>query len=214
MARSIYSPLNATDMKKILLITILMLPILAMAQQPKMHMRAYGGANTTAFVYKIEDVDKKILAGWQVGGGFRVMHRKQFLGIDVVYKNFGTTVAPGEGVIIDVDEPVDITMKALEYPLTMGYVPVKKSFFKWFLYGGLASRFNLKGNYKYQGETDSFKPSDINLNFYNLGAKFGTQIDFYLFNFDLSYTIGITNAFKRRARTNTHGFELTAGILF
>jgi hypothetical protein len=214
MGKNIYSLHNTTDMKKILLIVTIMLPMLAMAQQPKMHMRAYGGVNTTSFIYKIEGVDKKILTGWQAGGGFRVMFRHEFLGIDVSYKNFGLTVAPGEGVFFDVDEPIDIRMKALDFPLTAGYVPVKKSMFRWFLYFGLNSRFNLQGKYEYEGETGTFKPSKINLNFYNLAAKFGTQIDLYLFNFDISYMIGITNTFKGKARTNTHGIELTAGILF
>ena len=188
--------------------------MLAMAQQPKMHMKLYGGANTTTFVYRIEGVDKDVLSGWQVGGGFRVMFRREFLGIDAVYKNYGITVAPGEDADLDFDEPITIKMKALEFPLTTGYIPVKTAIFKWFLYGGLVSRFSLKGKYEYQGETGTYKPSELNLNFYNLGARFGTQVDLAMFNFDLSYTIGITNAFKERARTNAHGLELTAGFLF
>jgi hypothetical protein len=188
--------------------------MLAMAQQPKMHMRLYGGTNTTTFVYQVEGVEKQTLIGWQVGGGFRVMFRREFLGIDVVYKNFGITVAPGEDADLDFDEPIEIGMKALEFPLTLGYVPVKTPLFKWFLYGGPVSKFSLKGNYEYQGESGSYKPSELNLNFYNLGVKFGSQIDLAMFNFDISYTIGVTNAFKEKARTNTHGFELTAGILF
>jgi hypothetical protein len=201
-------------MKKILLIIIILLPMLAMAQQPKMHMRLYGGVNTTTFVYKIEGIDKDVLEGWQVGGGFRVMFRREFMGIDVVYKNFGITVAPGEDADLDFDEPITVRMKALEFPLTMGYIPVKTAVFKWFLYGGLVSRFSLKGKYEYEGESGTYKPSEINLNVYNLGARFGTQIDLAMFNFDFSYTIGITNAFKERARTNTHGIQLTAGFLF
>lgn len=79
----------------------------------------------------------------------------------------------------------------------MGYVPVKKPLFKWFLYGGLVSQFSLKGIYEYEGEAGTYKPSEINLNVYNLGARFGTQIDLAMFNFDINYTIGITNAFKK-----------------
>jgi hypothetical protein len=201
-------------MKKIFLILLLAVPLVSYAQQPKMHMRLYGGLNTTTFAYRIEGVDKDVLAGWQVGGGFRVMHRKAFLGIDAAYKNFGITVAPGEDDALDFEEPITIRMQALEFPLTMGYVPVKTPVFKWFLYGGLSSRFSLKGKYEYEGETGTYKPSEINLNIYNLGVKFGTQIDIAMFNFDLSYTIGVTNAFKERARTNTHGIELTGGFLF
>ena len=142
------------------------------------------------------------------------MHRLEFLVIDAVYKNYGITIAPGEDTDLDFDESITIRIKALEFPLTMGYVPVKKPLFKWFLYGGLVSQFSLKGKYEYQDESGTYKPSEINLNVYNLGARFGTQIDLAMFNFDINYTIGITNAFKKRARTNTHGLELTAGFLF
>jgi hypothetical protein len=214
MVKNIYSLLNTTDMKKILLITIIILPVLAMAQQPKMHTRVYGGVNTTSFVYQIEGVEKDIFTGWQVGGGFRIMHRRGFLGIDAVYKNYGITIAPGEDVDLDFDEPITITMNGLEFPLTMGYVAVKKPLFKWFLYGGLVSRFSLRGKYEYEGETGTFKPSELNLNVYNLGAKFGTQFDLAFFNFDFGYTISITNAVSGKARTNSHGLELSAGILF
>jgi len=204
-------------MKKVLLIIIILLPMLAMAQQPKMHMKLYGGLNATTFVYKIEGVEKDVLEGWQVGGSFRVMHRRGFLEIGVVYKNYGFTVDSiplGDGDYEAFDEPVTIRMKALEFPLTMGYIPVKKPLFKWFLYGGLVSRFSLKGKYEYKGETGTYKPSEINLNVYNLGARFGTQFDLSFFNLDFSYTIGITNAFREKARTNSHGLDLTVGILF
>lgn len=76
-----------------------MLPMLAIAQQPKMHMKLNGGVNATTFVYKIEGVEKDVLEGWQVGGGFRVMHRREFLVIDAVYKNYGITIAPGKILI-------------------------------------------------------------------------------------------------------------------
>ena len=36
-------------------------------------------------------------------------------------------------------------MRAFEFPLTAGYIPVKTPLFKWFLYGGFVNKFSLKG---------------------------------------------------------------------
>lgn len=81
-------------------------------------------------------------------------------------------------------------------------------------YGGLVRSLSLKGNYEYKGEKDTFKPKELNLHTYNLGARFGMQFDLAMFNFDFSYTIGITNAFKNSARTNTQGLNFNVGFVF
>jgi len=86
--------------------------------------------------------------------------------------------------------------------------------FKCLLYGGLVSRISLKGRYEYKGAKGTFKPKELDLHIYNLGARFGTQVDLAMFNFDFSYTFGITNAFKNRARSNTLGMNLSAGFIF
>lgn len=201
-------------MKRLLIVLIVILPVFCYGQQPKMHIKAFGGFNTAKLVYKVEGLKSNVLSGWQTGMGFRVMHRRAFVELDFVYRNYGITLHPNEDATIVIDEPIDIRIKALEFPLSMGYVAVKKPVFKWFLYGGLVSRFSLKGNYEYKGEKDTFKPKELDLHTYNLGARFGTQFDLAMFNFDFSYTIGITNAFKNRARTNTHGLNLSAGFIF
>ena len=72
----------------------------------------------------------------------------------------------------------------------------------------------MKGRLNYQEEEIKFNPKEANLHFYNLGAKFGTQVDIAMINFDFSYTIGITNSFREKARTNSHTFALAVGFLF
>ncbi len=96
--------------------------------------------------------------------------------------------------------------------ISKNHVPVNKPLFKWFLYGGLVNKFNLQGQYTFEGETEKFKASELNLHIYNLGARFGTQVDIGLINVDLSYTIGITNNLKGRLRTNSHGVLLSLGL--
>lgn len=201
-------------MKKLILILLFLCPLFVFAQQPKMHIKLYGGWNTSNLIYRIENVDPDLLTGWQVGGSFRITHRKEFLEIGLTYVNAGITIVPNEDADIIVEEPIDIRTHSLELPLTVGYVPVKTPLLKWYLYGGLVSKFRMKGKYTYQGETGTFKPGELQLHWYNLGARFGTQVDIAFFNFDFSYTIGITNAFKNKARTNTHGLQLSVGLLF
>lgn len=202
-------------MKKLITILFLLGPLYASAQEvPNLHVRLYGGWNTANLVYKIENVEPDLLAGWQAGGGFRVGYRREMYEVGIVFINSGITVAPNEDADIVVTEPIDIRMRSLEIPLMAGWIPIKTPIFKWYLYGGLASRFSLKGKYTYQGEEGTFKPKELRLNWYNLGARLGTQIDFTYFNFEFSYTIGITNSIKSVARTNTHYLQLSLGLLF
>ncbi|MDX2430787.1 MAG: hypothetical protein QNK35_07630 [Bacteroides sp.] len=198
-------------MKKLIILAVLILgPLYAMAQQPKMHIKLFGGWNSNALVYRAEGASSDFLHGWQAGGGFRVMKRKAFLEADIVFQKYGLTYQLGEDY--DFDLPVDIRIRSLEIPLIMGYVPVKKPLFKWFLYGGLVNDFNLQGQYTIDGVTGKFKPSELGLHIYNLGARFGTQVDLGLINIDFSYTIGINNTFKSRMRTNSHGVLLSVGL--
>jgi len=201
-------------MKKILLIIIIAVPFFSLAQQPKMNLKLIGGINTNSFIYQVEGAKADILPGWQLGAGARVMKRKAFLEFDGLYQNFGTTIIPFQDSTLNLNEPLDIRIRALEFPLTVGYIPVKTPLFKLFLYGGFVNKFSLNGRLKYLGEEITFKPKEIDLHFYNLLARFGTQFDLAMFNFDLNYNIGVTNAIKNKARTNTNGVQLSVALLF
>lgn len=202
-------------MKKLITILFLLGPLYALAQEvPKLNVRLYGGWNTANLVYKIENVEPDLLSGWQAGGAFRVSYRREMYEVGIVFLNSGITVGPNEDADIVVTEPIDIRMRSLEIPLMVGWIPIKTPILKWYLYGGLASRFSLKGKYTYQGEEGTFKPKELRLNWYNLGARLGTQLDFTYFNFEFSYTFGITNSIKNVARTNTHYLQLSLGLLF
>ncbi|MEE4260271.1 MAG: outer membrane beta-barrel protein [Bacteroidales bacterium] len=201
-------------MKKFVFIIIILLPVLSLAQQPKMDIKLFAGVNTSTFVYKVEDVEPDILAGWQAGGGFRISKKKAFVEIDFTYIEYALSFLLIEETDSLPAETFDVRIRAFEIPLTIGYVPVKTPVFKWYLYGGLVNRFSLSGRFTYNGETEKFKPSDLQLHTYNLGARFGTQIDIAMFNFDFNYTIGVTNALKEKIRTNSHALQLSVGILF
>lgn len=201
-------------MKNIFIIILVLSPIVTIAQRPKMHIKLFGGVNTSKLVYKVEDVDSDVLTGWQAGGSIRIDRRNAFVETGVAFADYGITVYLTEDADLNIREPFNLQMRTIEVPMLIGYVPVKKPVFKWFLYGGLSNRFSLKGRYTYKGEEGTFRPKEAELHFYNLGGRFGTQIDIAMFNFDLNYTIGITNGFRNRVRTNTHTFQLSVGILF
>ncbi|MCJ7718253.1 MAG: PorT family protein, partial [Anaerolineales bacterium] len=189
-------------MKKLILLAIILLGSLyTWAQQPKMHLKFFGGWNSKALVYRVEGVDSEYLKGWQAGGGFRVMKRKAFLEADITFVNSGITYQLAEE--FNIDEPLEVRIRSLQLPLSIGYVPVKKTLIKWFVYGGLVNEFSLMGQYTFEGVTEKFAPGKLRINTYKLGARFGTQLDLGIINVDMSYTIGITNSLQSRMRTNS-----------
>ncbi len=199
--------------KTIVISVFTLVSFYAFPQQPKLDLKLIGGINTNSFIYKVEGIRSEMFLGWQAGAGARVMYRHVFGEFDFLFKEFGTEYLPGDLDSILTDE-LSLKMKALEFPIVAGYIPVKTPFFKWFVYGGFVNKFSLKGKIKYQDEVIKFKPKEANLHFYNLLARIGTQVDIAMFNFDVSYDIGITNGIKGKARTNTNGFHFSAAFLF
>ena len=179
-----------------------------------MYLKIFGGINSSTLVYRVEDVDSDVLFGWQVGGGFRLQRRAVFGEVDFVYFRQGITYSPREDADLPFEEDLTVIMRGFEVPLTVGYIPVKTPIFGLYLYGGLVNWFSLNGEFDYKDEKLKYKPSEINLHFYNLAARFGLQVDIAMINFDLNYSIGITNSFRDRTRTNRHTIQLNVGFLF
>ena len=198
-------------MKKLIIIAgLVLVPMFVWAQQPKMHLKFFGGWNSKALVYRAEGAGSEFLHGWQAGGGFRVMKRKAFVEADLIFQNSGITYQLGEE--FNINEPLEVRIRSLQLPLNIGYVPVKKTIFKCFTYFGLVNEFSLMGQYTFEGETEKFAPSELRIHTYNLGARFGVQVDLGMINVDASYTIGITNSLQSRMRTNSHGAMISLGL--
>jgi len=200
-------------MKKLLFILIMLVSLTGYSQQPKMYVKFFAGFNISTLVYRVENVDSDILGGIQLGGGFRLQHRALFTEFDVAYMARGITYSPRDDNL-DVDGDVTLILRDIEIPFLAGYIPLQTPVFGIILYGGLVNRFTLSGRIDYEDEEVKFKPKDANLHFYNLGTRFGIQFDLAMFNFDFSYTIGVTNSFRDETRTNSHAFMLNVGVLF
>ena len=198
-------------MKKLIIIAgILMVPMFVWAQQPKMHLKFFGGWNAKAMVYRVEGAGTEYLHGWQTGGAFRVMKRKAFQETGITFVNSGITYQLAEE--FEIDEPLEVRIRSLQFPMNIGYVPVKKALLKCFLYGGLVNEFSLMGQYTFEGVTEKFAPSELRIHTYNLRARLGAQVDLGLINVDVSYTVGITNSLQSRMRTNCHGAMISLGL--
>jgi opacity protein-like surface antigen len=202
------------NMKKLLFFLLITVPLITIAQQPKMDIRFYLGFNATSLVYRAENVDSELLGGAQLGGGFRIHRRALMLEVDFTFLVQSFTYAPRDNDNMEIEEEVDLLLRGLEIPFLAGYIPIETPLFGLCFYGGLVNRFSLRGIIEYEDEEIKFNPKDAKLHVYNLGARIGTQIDLAMFNFELNYTIGITNSFRDRTRTNAHGFMLSLGILF
>lgn len=201
-------------MKKLFLLSILIAPLLMNAQQPKMHIKLYLGFNGSQLVYRAEDVKSDVLGGVQLGGGFRVKKRSSFAEIDIGYLLQAYIYSPREDDDLPLEEEVELLLRSIEVPIIVGYVPIRTPLFGCYLYGGIENRFSMSGRIIYEDEEYTFKPKEAKLHFYNLGARFGVQVDIAMINFDFNYTIGITNSFRDRTRTNSHTFRLNLGFLF
>ena len=201
-------------MKKLIILCFVFIPFLADAQQPKMHVKLFLGFNGSTLVYRAENVPSDILGGIQLGGGFRLKKRELFGEIDFSYLLQAYLYAPREDNELPIEEQIEVLMRSIEVPMVVGYVPLRTPLFGIYLYGGIANRFSLNGRIIYEDVEYKFKPKELKLHFYNLGARLGFQVDIAMFNFDFNYTIGVTNSFRDRTRTNSHAFMFNLGFLF
>lgn len=203
----------------ILLTVFLMVGAILFAQRPKLDIKVHGGAHFQHFVYK--DIQREVeqYVGWQAGFGMRLTVKRVFAELDFNFIRSHLAVFVPDSVInigsgSGEQVAIDFQLNAFELPLKLGGLIVKKPFFKWYGHTGPSMRFNTRGIVRSQGEEFKFKPRDVNIPGVIFDWVFGTQCDVGFVNFDLTYSIGITNASKLNVRTNLHTLQLSAGILF
>ena len=196
-----------------ILLIFMFAAIVVKAQRPKLDLRLYGGYNTHVFVYKEYEKSKDVFHGWQGGFGFRVSYRNLMGEVDFNFIRNSVLVAVPDTIDLGFDK-FEFRYNAFQLPLKAGIIPIKKPAFKLFLYTGPSFRFNTKGKIKIADETFKIKPREIGLNWFNLDWCFGSQIDFYGLNFEILYSIGVTNSLRENIRTNSHLLLFNFGIHF
>lgn len=195
-----------------LLILLISLPILA--QQPKLHLKVYGGYNTHVFVYRELEKSTDIIHGWQAGFGFRITQKKFMAEADFLFLRNSVIIPLPDSIALDEFNKFEFKLKSFELPLKVGFVPIKTPLYKWYCYTGFSMRFNTKGVLNIAGEEYKFKPKEVGLANPNIDWIIGTQMDIGWLNLDLMYGIGVTNSLRENIRTNSHELQLSAGIIF
>lgn len=185
----------------------------ALAQQPKMYLKIYGGVHVHKYILRGEsDIYKDVYGGWQGGFGFRVSWRRTFgeIGVDFIRSRETLEVTDSTGTQI----PVQLQVNSFNIPLKIGGILVKSPWFKWYIYTGLGTRINTRMIFTVDDVQNKVKPKDIGLKGYNLDWIVGTQTDLGWLNIDFYYALGITNATRTNIRTNSHELILNFGFLF
>jgi hypothetical protein len=184
------------------------------AQQPKFHLKAFGGYNTHIFVYKELEKSQDIIHGWQGGFGFRVTHKKFMAEGDFIFLRNSVIVPIPDSVVTESFNKFEFKLYSFDLPLKVGFVPVKTPLFKWYCYTGASFRFNTQGKLKINDEEFKFKPKEVGLANPNVDFILGTQVDIGWLNIDLLYGLGVTNSLRQNIRTNSHEIQINVGIIF
>lgn len=184
------------------------------AQQPKLHIKAFGGYNSHVFVYKEYEKSTDVFHGWQAGFGFRVTQKKFMAEIDLVFLRNTVIIPLSDSLELDEFDKFEFKFKSFEIPIKIGVVPIKTPLYKWYCYTGTSLRFNTRGTIKFLDEEIKFKPKEVGLTNPNVDFILGTQMDIGWLNLELMYSLGVTNSLRENIRTNSHELQLNAGIIF
>jgi len=196
-----------------LILAFLLCSIITVAQRPKLDLKAYAGYHAHIFVYKEIQKSKDVLHGWQAGFGFRVSYRRVFGEVDFNFVRSRIIVPIEDSLMIDFDK-VEVKINAFEFPIKIGFIPIKTGFFKWYLYTGLALRVNTKGKFAVGDNEEKFKPKELGLSNPNFDFLLGTQADIGWLYLEIVYGLGINNSLRENIRTNSHEIQFNAGIWF
>lgn len=196
--------------KSLYLLLFLLMSLTLNAQMTKLHLKAIGGYN--AHVYPQQK--NNVMHGWQVGFGFRITQKRIMAETDLLFLRNNVSLILQDPDNQDQFETFDFSLRALEIPFKVGYVPIKTPFIKWYCYSGTILRFKTKGFYVENDEVIKFNPLEVGFVNPNVDFILGTQVDIGWLNLDLTYSLGMMHSLRDNTRTNSHELQLSTGILF
>ncbi len=191
--------------------------------RPKMQVGFQSGVNINHYIYENKG-QKDIGAGYQGGIFFRVSRQKVFAQFEMNY--LWTQVHINSDALTGTFGPnISINHMTMRYhtfgiPFIFGAIPVKKPIFKWRIYNGIEADFIMKTHavlYQ-QNSTEVYKLKQYEkraiLRPEQFSYQLGTGMDIAMFIFDFKYNLGFRSFYKEVFRTQTHMFQMTAGVIF
>jgi len=180
------------------------------AQMTKLHLKAIGGYN--AHVYPQQK--NNVMHGWQAGFGLRVIQKRIMAETDLLFLRNNVSLIRQDPLNLDQFETIDFSLRVMEAPLKIGYIPIKTPFIKWYCYSGTILRLKSKGFHKVNDELIRFNPLEVGFDNPNVDFILGTQVDIGWLNLDLTYSLGMLHSLRDNTRTNSHELQLSTGIIF
>ena len=191
--------------------------------RPRLQFGFQGGANFNYFIYNKNRTQKDVAAGYQAGVFFRVTRQKAFVQFEMNYlwssvflKNGVFTTEIGQNIPFD---QLTFRYHTFGMPFIFGAYAVKKPLFKLRFYNGIEADFIAKTRVILsQNNNEVYKLSRTEKRNILRTAQFSYQLgmgmDIAMFIFDFKYNLGFRSFYKEEYRTQTHLFQITAGVIF
>ena len=191
--------------------------------RPKLNIGFQTGVNIDHYVYQKKN-QKDVGVGYQGGLFFRISRQKVFAQFEMNYLWLQVHINSNAltGTIAQ-NKPIDyLTLRYHTFgiPFIFGAIPVKKPIFKWRIYNGIEADFIMKAHavlYQ-QNSKEVYKLKQYEkraiLRPEQFSYQLGTGIDIAMFVFDFRYNLGFRSFYKEVFRTQTHMFQMTAGVIF
>lgn len=197
--------------------------VFKMGARPKLQLGFQTGLNVNYFIYRKQNVQKDVAAGYEGGIFFRISRQQVFaqfemnyLWSQVVLKNGIFANEIGNNIPFD-----NLTFRyhTFALPFIFGAYAVKKPIFKLRFYNGIEGDFILRtraileqNNKEIYRLKRSEKRSILRPE--QFSYQIGSGMDIAMFIFDFRYNFGLRSFYKETYRTQTHLFQITAGVIF
>ncbi len=206
-------------MKTTILTTLFLLftTTLVLAQRPSLHIKTTMGTNITNYVFKNDVAKERFETGIHGGIGFRMYYRHLLTEIDFHFIRSKVSWLQSE---TDLNQQNDFLFNSFDIPITAGYIISKNPFGRHSVYGGINSRFLMKGfnDVVEVGNTNptrrGFKPGQAGLNTAQFMLRLGTQVDVAYFNFDVNYNLGLNKVIRNNERVQSHQLMFAVSVIF
>ena len=116
--------------RRAIILILILLPVVSLAQRPKMFIKAYGGFHDHYFIYRGEEKTSDHFVGYLFGAGFRVTYKKVFGEIDFDFIRTGIKFQFDSTQVPELsNEVLDFRFNAFELPIVGGWIPIKTPVF-------------------------------------------------------------------------------------
>ena len=194
--------------RTILLMSFMLFHVGLFGQRPNLQLGLIFGTNASIINQKLVELDPGVGAGFQGGFYFRVTKLKLYgeVGMNFIRQTAFLSINSLDSLIA---EENGIRLFKTEFPIIIGYKPVKTPLIKWRLFSGFSP--TVIGKVFDDNELGYDKKQWTNP---NVSWRLGTGIDIAFFTLDFNYSVEIVKSLRRVFRTQGQLFQFNFGVIF